>query len=68
MSVGCFLARDSIADRFPTELARPHITGQDDDTVREVNHLAVTIGQDTILQDLEQDIKDVRMSLLNLIE
>ena len=28
----------------------------------------MTIGQDTILQDLEQDIKDIRMGFLNLIK
>ena len=68
MSVGRFLTRDSIADRFSTKFARPHVTGQDNDTVREVNHLAMAISQDTILQDLEQDIKNIRMGLLNLIE
>ena len=68
MSVGRFLTRDSIADRFSTKLACPHVAGQDNDTVREVNRLAMTIGQDTILQDLKQDIKDIRMGLLNLIE
>src|SRR5437660_4389012 len=44
------------------------IRGEDDHSIFEVNFLAVRVGQTTVFEDLQQEIKDVRMRLLHFIK
>ncbi len=44
------------------------VGGHDDHGVLEVDHAALGVGQATFLQDLQQRVEDVRVSLLDLVE
>ena len=44
------------------------VGGHDDDGVLEVHRPALGVGQPSVLQDLEQGVEDVRVSLLDLVE
>ena len=50
------------------DLTCAHIRGHDDDRIAEVDHAPLRIGQATFLQDLEQDVEDIRMRFLDLVE
>ena len=45
-----------------------HIGGHDDDGVPEVHPAALRVGDDAVLQDLQQDVPHVLVGLLDLIE
>ena len=44
------------------------VRGQDDDGVLEVHGLALAVGDSTVIEDLQEDVEDIRMRLLDLIE
>ncbi len=44
------------------------VGGHDQDRVAEVHHVALAIGHAAVVQDLQQGVPDLRMSLLDLIE
>ena len=44
------------------------VAGHDDDRVAEVDAAALGIAEVAVLQDLQQDVEDLRVSLLDLIE
>ena len=50
------------------QLLGADVAGHDDDRVAEVDAPALRIGQVPVLQDLEQDVEDLRMRLLDLVE
>ena len=50
------------------DIARADVRGHDDDGVGEVDSTALPIRQTSFIQNLEQDIEDVRVCLLDLIE
>ena len=47
---------------------RPDVARQDDRCVPEVDGWALAIGQAAIVEDLEEEIEDIRVGLLDLIE
>ena len=44
------------------------VAGHDDDRVLEVDRPALAVGQAAVVEDLEQDVEDVRVGLLDLVE
>ena len=44
------------------------VGGHDDDRVAEVDLAALGVGQVAVLQDLQQDVEDLRVRLLDLVE
>src|ERR1051325_8240592 len=50
------------------EEARAEVAGHDDQRVAEVHLVAQRVREDAVLQDLQEDVRDVRMRLLDLIE
>lgn len=44
------------------------VGGHDDDGVLEIHMAALTVGQDAVLKDLQQDVEHIRVRLLDLIE
>ena len=50
------------------EVFGPDVRGHDDQRVLEVDEVPVGVGQDAVLQDLEEQVGDVGMSLLDLVE
>ena len=50
------------------ELAASQVAGHDDDRVGEVHQPSLSVGQPSVVQDLEQDVEHIRMGLLDLIE
>ena len=54
--------------RVLLELLGADVAGHDDDRVAEVDPAALGIGQVPVLQDLEQDVEDLRVRLLDLVE
>src|SRR3954463_5653988 len=62
-----------VADREPErrvarDLRRPDVRGHDHDGVPEVHRAALRVGQATVLEDLQEDVEDVRVGLLDLVE
>ena len=51
-----------------TQVGRTEVRGHDQDGVAEVHGATLGIGQATLLQDLEQRVEDVRVSLLDLVK
>ena len=51
-----------------TRCLRPDVGRHDDERVLEVDEVAVGVRQDAVLEDLEQQVGDVRMRLLDLVE
>ena len=49
-------------------LSRTYVTRQHDDRVAEINAVSLTVGQTTFVQDLQQDVEDIRMGLLDLVK
>ena len=49
-------------------ILRSNIRSEDNNAVLEVDYSPLTIRQSTIVQHLQHDIKDVWMSLLNLVK
>src|SRR6185436_14847764 len=49
-------------------LARAEIRGHDQNGVLEVDRASLGISQPAVIQNLEQDIKDIRVRLLNLVK
>ena len=45
-----------------------HVGGHDDDTVLEVHHAALAIGEPSVIEHLQQDVEHVGMGLLHLVE
>src|SRR3954463_12229633 len=54
--------------RVPRDLARPDVRGHDHDRVAEVDRAALRVRQPPVLQDLQEDVEDVRVGLLDLVE
>jgi hypothetical protein len=50
------------------DVLRPDVRGHDHDRVAEVHGAALGVRQPAVLQDLEQDVEDVRVGLLDLVE
>ena len=50
------------------ELLRAEVAGHDDDAVAEVDPAALGVRQVPVLEDLQQDVEDLRMGLLDLVE
>src|SRR3712207_8626371 len=50
------------------DLGRADVRGHDHDRVAEVDLAALGVRQLPVLQDLEQDVEDVRVCLLDLVE
>ena len=48
--------------------SRSQIAGQDDDRVAEVHRPALAVGQASIVEQLQQDVEDLRVGLLDLVE
>src|SRR5262245_26798641 len=44
------------------------IRGHDHDGVFEIDHAALSIGQPSVVEDLQQNVEDILVSLLDLIE
>ena len=44
------------------------VAGHDDDRVLEVHGPALAVGQAAVVEDLEEDVEDVRVGLLDLVE
>ena len=60
---------DAEADRrVALQLLGADVAGHDDDRVAEVDPAALRIGQVAVLQDLEEDVEDLRVRLLDLVE
>src|SRR5205085_4781003 len=51
----------------PNEL-RAHVRRHDDDRVAEVHAAALRVGQAAVVEDLQEDVEDVRVGLLDLVE
>ena len=49
-------------------LARTGVARHDDDGVGEIDLATLTISQAAFVEDLQQDVEDIRVSLLNLVE
>ena len=47
---------------------RAEVAGHDDQRVAEVDLVAERVGEDAVLEDLQQDVGDVGMRLLDLVE
>ena len=47
---------------------RADVAGHDEDGVLEVDRAALAVGQAAVVEDLEQDVEDVRVGLLDLVE
>ena len=47
---------------------RTNVTGHDNDGVLEAHYPTLTVRQAAIVQHLQQDVEDVRMSLLHLVQ
>src|SRR5207253_7351619 len=56
------------ADVGAAELRRGDVAGHDDDGVLEVHRATLTIGQATVVEDLQQCVEDLGMRLLDFIE
>ena len=50
------------------ELLGADVRGHDDDAVAEVDPAALGVGQVAVLEDLQQDVEDLRVRLLDLVE
>ena len=48
--------------------AAAEVARHDQDTVREVDRAALTVGQATVVHQLQQHVEDVRVRLLHLVE
>ena len=63
------VALDAEAEaRVRLELLRAQVRGHDDDAVAEVDPAALGVGQVPVLEDLEEDVEDLRVRLLDLVE
>ena len=47
---------------------RAEVGGHDDDGVFEVHHTALAIGQAAVVQDLQEDVEDIRMGFFDFIQ
>src|SRR2546427_12614828 len=47
----------------PRDLRRPNVRGHDHDRVAEVHRAALGVGEAPVLEDLKQDVEDVRVRL-----
>ena len=56
------------ANRCLAQVGRTEVRRHDQDRVLKVNGPALSVGQATIFQDLEQRIKDVGVRLLDLVK
>ena len=53
-------------DRF--DQMRADVAGHQDHRILEVHDATLTVGQPSVIKDLQQDIVDIRMRLLDLVE
>ena len=44
------------------------VRGHDDDRVLEIDRAALTVGQPSVVEDLQEHVEDVRVRLLDLVE
>src|SRR4051794_11600735 len=54
--------------RVPGDLLRADVRRHDHDRVAEVDRPPLRVGQAPVLQDLQEDVEDVRVGLLDLVE
>src|SRR5690606_4796995 len=52
----------------PCKLAGAHIARHDQDNMSKIGFFAVVVGERAMIHDLQEDIVDIRMSLLDFIE
>ena len=57
----------SLVDALGQEVAAD-VGGHDDHGVLEVHDPALAVGQPAVVEDLEEDVEDVRVGLLDLVE
>ncbi len=50
------------------QITRPDVGGHDDDGIPEIHLAAQAIGQNTVVQHLQQDIEHIRVRFLDFIE
>src|SRR3712207_7747006 len=50
------------------DLGGTDVRGHDHDRVAEVHRAPLGVGEASVLEDLEQDVEDVRVRLLDLVE
>nr|GFD59213.1 hypothetical protein [Tanacetum cinerariifolium] len=51
-----------------SQITRPDVRGHDNDGIAEVHLAAQAVGQDTVVQHLQQQVVHVGVRLLNLVE
>ena len=56
------------ADRVALAVGRAGVGGHDQDDVAEIDLLAVGVGEDAVVHDLQQDVEHIRVRLLDLVE
>ena len=67
--VGLFrVALERESDGTARDVLRSQVRCHDDDGVLEVDDSALTVGQTTFFEDLQQRVEDVRVSLFDLVE
>src|SRR5215211_4676784 len=47
---------------------RAHVGSHDDDRVLEVHRAALGVGEPTLVEDLQEDVEDIRVGLLDLVQ
>ena len=62
------VALDLEPDGAAGDVARAEVGRHDDDRVLEVDDAALTVGQTTLFEDLQERVEDVGVSLLDLVE
>ena len=50
------------------EVLRPHVRGEDEDDVPEVDRAALAVGEAAIIEHLQQDVEHLMVRLLDLVE
>ena len=64
-------AHDGVLGLAALEIENPmasDVRGHDENRVLEVDRAALTVGQATVVEDLQKDVEDVRRGLLDLVE
>ena len=64
----CVLGDLTVCVDAVKQILRTEVRGQDDDGVLEVHGLSLTVSDPTVIEDLQEDVEDIRMRLLDFIE
>ena len=46
----------------------PQVRGHDDEAIAEIDRPSLAVGEPAVVEDLEQDVEDIGMSLLDLVQ